>query len=168
MDETYVDPKRTRMLQGSDHARRANLDRIEFWGAYNLIKVVDMARPVVRNSDGAVSLDGYATSLSELSRKTPREIEIVLGLKFNSLAQGCRIYRFLRTPTIDEFEVRGYSSLPDGLLLHPHHKTDAHGYPRGQMAWQIILTTPIPATLVTTLLPGQTFKPGPHPGIRYR
>ncbi|MBN9455075.1 MAG: hypothetical protein J0I54_00460 [Bosea sp.] len=167
MDKFYIDPKRTRLLQASERVRKANLERIEFWGAYNLVKVLDLGRAVSQNADGEIELGGYVTLQSELSRKTPKEIETALGLRPGSLDQGCRIFRFRKTPTLNGFEVRGYSSLPDGLRLKPEHRADPHGYPRGQMAWQIVLTTPLPAILVSTLAPGQAFDPGRHPGIRY-
>ncbi|MBN9444000.1 hypothetical protein [Bosea sp. (in: a-proteobacteria)] len=157
MDEFYIDPKRTRLLQASERVRKANLERIEFWGAYNLVKVLDLGRAVSQNADGEIELGGYVTLQSELSRKTPKEIETALGLRPGSLDQGCRIFRFRKTPTL----------LPDGLRLKPEHRADPHGYPRGQMAWQIVLTMPLPAVLVSTLAPGQAFNPGRHPGIRY-
>ncbi len=58
MDEFYIDPKRTRLLQASERVRKANLERIEFWGAYNLVKVLDLGRAVSQNADGEIELGG--------------------------------------------------------------------------------------------------------------
>ncbi|MCP4562588.1 MAG: hypothetical protein GY873_23345 [Bosea sp.] len=159
MDGSRADAAAVRDRQNSHNVRIANYAKMRNFGAYNLVKVVNLSK----SFDG--TLEGYATFQAEISGKTPIEIEKALGLKVGDLHAGCRIFRFLILPKFDDFLVRGYSSLPDGLPVE--HNAGALTYPPGQMAWQIVLTKPVPARLVATLKPGQRFIPGPHPNIRY-
>lgn len=159
-DEFYDDPVTTRLLQSSRQARDANFAKLLMWGPYNLVKVTAATGPLLEHAWG------YVTLQSELREKTPLQIERLLGLKAGTLSLGARIYRFKRLPEKDEFEVRGYSSLPDGLRLKTHRQADAAGYPRGQMAWQIRLTQACPVELAAQIRPGQLFAPGVHPDIQ--
>ncbi|PTM42717.1 hypothetical protein [Bosea sp. 124] len=161
-DDDYSDPVMTRLMQRSPEAREANFAKMVMWGAYNLVKVTAPTGGVLDHAAG------YVTLQMEIREKTPLQIERALGLKVGTLALGARIYRLKHLPHKEEFEVRGYSSLPDGLRLQEGKETDAAGYPRGQMAWQIRLTHAVQVDLVKTLRSGQSFVPGLHPDIAAR
>jgi hypothetical protein len=155
-------PDATRALQDSVQARTQTLAKMHEWGAYNLLKVVTLSAAPVANKDVA----GYITILPAISGCIPEEMVSVLGLNAESdLKTGAAIYQLLELPAPDGFQVRGYTTLPDGLRLKPGVKVDAGGYGPGRGAWQIRLTRPVPARLFAVVHPGNPFKPPLHPRV---
>jgi len=75
-------------------------------------------------------------------------------------SDGPAVYQLSRVPSMNEFAVRGYTTLVDGLRL----KDD--GYRPGTGAYQIEILTPIDATLFAIVKPGERFKIPVHPKYR--
>ena len=161
MTEIYQHENETRALQASEQARKSNYESMVRWGAYSLMKVVP--RGACRDS-----VENYITTLPSLSGRTPRQMEVMLGLKPYQLMGGAEIYQLLRIPDFDGFLPRGYSTLVDGLRLSPGVSQDAAGYRPGQGAWQVSLTKPVPAVQVANLAYDEVFKPGLHPSLSVR
>lgn len=164
MDETglHDDPDATRALQSSPKAIAANHARMTEWGAYNLVKVETLVgEPAVDRS-----VRGYITVLPAISQATPAEMVGILGLRAGvDLVTGAAIYQLQAVPTETGFEVRGYTTLPDGLRLKPGVTEDAHGYAPGHGAWQVRLTSAVPARLFAVVHPGKRFEPPLHPRV---
>lgn len=157
----HEDPEATRALQESPQARASNLARMRHLGEHNLVKVVSLG-PVAPPAEREVT--GYITCISELSGCTPERMVRVLGLRPDrDLVLGAAVYRLDRVPTEDEFTVRGYTTLPDGLRLKPGVRQDADGYRPGLCAWQVRLDMPVPARLIDVVHPGTAFRPPVHP-----
>lgn len=158
----YIDTQSTRDLQSDPKVVAANYAMLLRWGAYNLLKV--------KSFDGGapsrITGYGYFTLLPAISGKTPQEMRRILGLRKLDLSGGALIYRLSRVPRPNEFVVRGYTTLVDGLRLAPGRLQDGHGYRPGHGAWQGALTKGIPMTLVASLKPGMAFEPGLHPKYR--
>jgi hypothetical protein len=57
---------------------------------------------------------GYFTCLRAVRGRTPDEMEDLLGFARGYLGSGAAIFKFTDLPKADEFELRGYSQLPDG------------------------------------------------------
>ncbi len=157
-----IDLDATRALQESLRAREANLAAMQRHGAYSLMKVVARERPVTSE------ISGYITLLPGLSGRTPRQMELLLGLRDGDLASGANLYRLLRLPELNEFLPRGYSHMVDGGFLKPGLTQDSAGYRPGEGAWQVVLIKPIPAVLVRSLALDEIYEPGPHPDIAAR
>lgn len=156
----HDDPEATRALQESAQAKDANLARMQEWGAYNLVKVHGLRDEV----EPKIMATGYITVLAAISGKTPEEMVKTLGLRGGKdLISGAVVYQLTRVPTKDEFKVRGYTTLPDGLRLKPGIKADAGGYGPGHGAWQVTLTEGIEATQMAVVHPGKPFEPPLHP-----
>ncbi len=62
-------------------------------------------------------IEGYFTIERNIWGLSPREMEIVLGLRPGRLAGGARILALDREPTIGEFDPRGSTRFPDGKGL---------------------------------------------------
>ncbi|WP_156323304.1 hypothetical protein [Bosea sp. AAP35] len=159
MSDDFVGSAETRALQNSKAARESNYAWMLKWGAYNLLKVKARAEVTPKVS-------GYITLLTHISGMTPRDMELALGLRTGQLAGGADIYRLNNLPSEDGFNVRGYTTLVDGLRLKSDRKSDAFGYRPGQGAWQVELTTAVDATRIATLGPHDPFEPGLHPRVR--
>lgn len=158
MTSDYKHEAETRALQASTMTRAENLRSMVRWGAYNLIKVVARGAP-------REDVQGYVTHQAAISGKSPREIETILGLRRDQLAEGADLYRLTQLPHIDAFLPRGYTTLVDGLELREGLSQDAGGYRPGHGAWQIMLTGPVPATRIASLGPDDVFEPGLHPDV---
>jgi hypothetical protein len=157
----HIDPEATRALQESPQARASNLARMQEWGAWNLVKVESLG--AVAPSDPK-DVTGYISVLAAISGRTPKDMVEVLGLNEDTdLILGAVVYRLDRVPTGDEFVVRGYTTLPDGLRLRPGVRKDAGGYDPGHGAWQVRLVRPVPARLIAVVHPGTVFQPPLHP-----
>ncbi|TFI57623.1 hypothetical protein E2493_13945 [Sphingomonas parva] len=139
-----------RTIQGSRIAIDAALKRFAEWGAKNLIKVTNIG-PVQEE------LRGYFGFMQSVAGQTPSEISRTFGLRETDLAQGAMIYRLARIPLENEFVVRGYTTLPDGLRLPEGQIKDAAGYRVGTGALQYALTKPFPVTYLGLLRPHQGF-----------
>lgn len=128
--------------------------RREHWsirGPTSIVKVL----PLTAN---ATSLGGYITLGKYLIAKTPKEIEKVLGLPMEYLADGARIYRFQRLPLQHEYEYELTAKFPGGLHFNPAHSD--FRYPPGDSAiyqWRILDNVAIPVDQSTSLeiLPNQ-------------
>ena len=59
-------------------------------------------------------LKGYITQEKFILGRTLKQIESILGFNSGRLAAGAAVYRFTRLPQPHEFELRGYTYLPDG------------------------------------------------------
>jgi hypothetical protein len=97
--------------------------------------------------------EGYITCRKFIAGRSLSEAERILGLRPGELAGGAYLYEFLRLPTADEFDLRGYTQTPGGEPWHP-----ASTYPPGAGAaqWQIRKNSFIPSRLVATIQRGQT------------
>jgi hypothetical protein len=99
--------------------------------------------------------EGYVTCRKFIAGRSLSEAERILGLRLGELADGAYLYEFLRVPTADEFDLRGYSQTPGGKPWDPSSK-----YPPGLGAaqWQIRKNSFIPSRLIATIQRGQTIR----------
>ena len=113
---------------------RAGLRR-ENWSLVGPNRVVKV---VSRQSATALTAGGYITVGSALVGKTPGQLERMLGLPSNYLAQGARIYRFSRLPRLAEYEYDLTTHFPGGLAYNPAHSDPRYlpGTPRAHQ-WKI-------------------------------
>jgi len=155
----YINPREMRLLHRNPSVIKANFQKLQKLGVYNIVKVSKFS------SEKRQDVGGYLTSITEISGKTSRQIQVALGLPAGFLEQGADIYRINRIPMEDEFLPRGYTSMPDGLVLKKDLDTDSSGYPRGQMAWQVKIKSgvKISAILICSIQGETKFTPGVHP-----
>jgi hypothetical protein len=59
-------------------------------------------------------LSGYITQEKYIRGRSLAEMESLLGFNMGRLKAGAAVYAFTRIPRADEFELRGYTYLPDG------------------------------------------------------
>lgn len=165
--DDHVNWDETRTLQASPDVIEANYANLVRWGAYNIVKVSN--RDEVSPSSVALTtgVGGYLTLLTAISGYTPLEMRDLLGLRITDLRHGALIYRLLDLPKRSEIEVRGYTTLVDGVELRPGLTQDRDGYRPGLGAYQITLKkgVEIQATLIATLGPDSRFDPKPAPNI---
>ena len=73
----------------------------------------------------SMSLDGYVTQYNWLRGQASLEIERRIGYGSGRLADGWYLL-FLKTlPGIDDFDLKGYSHLPDGIPTGGHEDAEA-------------------------------------------
>lgn len=142
--------------------------RREAWtldGPNRIIKVVALGRAV------ATDLRGFICLEKTLLRKTPHQIERVLGLPSGALRAGCRVYRFTRLPMSHEVEYELTALYPDGLAFNPATLEEERAqrranprrprvpiYPPGSSsAHQWKLTVNIPVEHLLDLAPGASY-----------
>ncbi|MEP7355522.1 MAG: hypothetical protein ABI824_20015 [Acidobacteriota bacterium] len=106
------------------------------------------------------TLGGYITLGQSLLNKTPAGIETALGLKRGYLANGARIYHFLRLPQASEYEYEFTAEFPGGLAYNPAHSHPS--YPPGSRTihqWRIKpgVLIPVDSRTYLDLKPGQIF-----------
>src|SRR5690242_6138174 len=92
--------------------------RREMWslrGPNQIVKVVPSGGPP------GSALSGYITLGRFLLNKTPKQIEVALGLPSDYLVHGARIYRFARLPQRSEYEYELTAEFPDGLAYNSAH-----------------------------------------------
>ncbi|WHQ68604.1 hypothetical protein [Methylorubrum extorquens] len=145
MSSSQFDP---RILQGNAKVRAHHWEKLKSIGADKLVRVTD---PVNERE----SAKGYFTIWAAVAGKDPDGIRHTLGLRSQDLVAGAFVYKLLRVPEPHEFEVRGYTTLPDGIPLKEGEKKDAGGYTPGTGALQYTLINPVPAKLVCKLGPGE-------------
>ena len=162
MSDDYVDTDATRTAQSSPQVRDHCWQTMQRWGAYNLLKVIAKENSPPREK----SVKGYICLLSSISGQTPDEIARNLGLRTGQLGLGADIYQLVTLPNFGDFEVRGYTTLVDGLRLAPGLSQDTGGFRPGWGSLQIVLTEFVPARLFASVAPGQRFKPPIHPKYR--
>ena len=127
--------------------------RREGWslnGPTRIVKVVPRSRPLVRALRGFVCLE------KSLVGKTPAAIESALGLPFNSLGGGCRIFRFKRLPMSFEVEYELTAKHPDGWAFNPaiHNRDYAPGDPTIHQ-WRLLVD--VPAEHLLDLAPNERY-----------
>jgi hypothetical protein len=96
--------------------------------------------------------EGYVTCHKFIAGRSLSEAERILGLQHGELSNGAYLYAFLRLPTEDEFDTRGYTQTPGG------ENWEVGGlYPPGAGAaqWEIRKNTHIPTRLLAALRPGE-------------
>ena len=157
-DEDFVGAAETRRLQSQERLKAEHWARLNDLGAYNLVKVIEPARAP---QDGKVS--GYFTVLTALSGLTPEQMRDMLGLRVSDLANGADIYKLREVPGVNDFEVRGYTTLVDGLRLAPGLREDSAGYRGGWGALQYTLNVRVPAVFYAHVAPGEPFVIPVHP-----
>jgi hypothetical protein len=140
-------------------------------GPNRLVKVVRMRTTMTVTSPARAV--GYVTQEKYLFRKTPRDIEIALGLPPLSLLRGCRIYRLTRLPQPSEYTDELTAAHPGGLAFNPADALEARHdfaedaglievpyYPPGDAAIpQWAVTVAIPLEHVRDLPPNFTYDP---------
>jgi hypothetical protein len=122
-----------------------------YWQADKLnrpVKVTSFARSPMFWSEG------YITCLKFVAGRNLTEVEQILGLKPHELDAGAYLYEFLRFPTADEFELRGYTQTPGG---QPWHSESAYPVGAGAAQWEVRKNTHIPSRLIAAIEPGQKF-----------
>lgn len=138
-------------LQAREAVRRENWS---LRGPNQIVKVVPGGGAL------AFTLGGYITVARYLLNKTPAQIETALGLKHGHLANGARVYRFMRLPQASEYEYELTAEFPDGLAYNPAHG-DASYLPGSRKIhqWRIKRGAQIPVDSVNflELRPGQPF-----------
>lgn len=139
-----------RARQATDDAIKNALAQMSAAGARNIVRISKVG-PI----DTAVK--GYITRLESIIGSTPGQIERILGLKPGELAGGAHIYRLNRLPNRAEFDVRGYTTLPDGVQLPLGKTLDPGGWPPGQGVIQWQLKNLLPAAFLYELPPGEAF-----------
>jgi hypothetical protein len=92
-----------------------------------LVKVVRYG--AIMNDPGRARVVGYVTQERYLIGKTPRDIEIALGLRAFELLSGCRVYRLERLPQHSEYTYELTAAMPDGLAFNPADALEAHFRP---------------------------------------
>ena len=96
--------------------------------------------------------EGYITCHKFIKGRSLREVEQILGLHAGELAAGAYLYEFLRLPTMEEFDLRGYTQTPGGQTWTPNSK-----YPvgAGVAQWEVRKNTFIPSRVIATIESGQ-------------
>ncbi|MEP7222361.1 MAG: hypothetical protein ABI673_06795 [Novosphingobium sp.] len=120
------------------------------WGARNLVKVTSPGRI-------ESSVKGYVTHINAIAGQTPPQMSTILGLRATDLLHGAHVYRLRALPSAHQFEVRGFTTLPDGAAPPEGKVADESGYRAGWGAWQIELTAPIQAEFLGELQANQPF-----------
>ena len=109
---------------------KAKQNAIALWTSGGMNALVKVA-PAGMKPDGERSA-GYCTTIKYLLGRTPSEMERDVGLRVGTkLKNGAEIFLVRPIPTSDQFELRGYTQLPDGYSTsEPDYK--AHpDYPPG-------------------------------------
>ncbi len=124
-----------------DHEAVLKREAIAYWEANPLNRPVKVTA-VIR--DPMFWNEGFVTCYKFVAGRTLGEAESILGLRAGELAAGAYFYEFMRLPTTDEFELKGYSQCPDGKPWKPGSK-----YPPGLGAaqWRIKKNTFIASRL---------------------
>ena len=96
--------------------------------------------------------EGYITCHKFIAGRTLSDAEKILGLRPGELNAGAYLYEFLRLPTADEFETRGYTQTPGG---QPWHAGSVYPAGAGAAQWEVRRNTFVPTRLIAAILPGQ-------------
>lgn len=126
---------------GHDHEAVLKRNAVEYWSLNPLNRPVKVTS-IVR--DPMFWSEGFVTCYKFVGGRSLEEVERIIGLPAGELAGGAYFYEFLRRPTADEIELKGYSQCPDGKPWTPESN-----YPPGLGAaqWRIIPNTYIPSLL---------------------
>lgn len=134
-----------------------------------IVKAVPMGYSLMQR------VTGYVTIERSLLGRTPRQMEVELGLPEGKFAQGCRVYALTRLPMTHEIEYELTARYPDGLAfveasaqnemllreLDPSRPVKEIYGPGRNAIHQWRLTTELPAAVVATLAPN-----APYPYLR--
>lgn len=140
------------------------------------VKVVSIAslRALECKTGGPLTqMGGYFGVLRAISGRTPEQMEDLLGFHRGYLASGATVWKFKDLPLPHQFELRGYSHLPDGGEFNGQVIRTAPGRPvfvdsQGQLVefppglgveqWKIVDGLRLDAVEIARLLPGQKFR----------
>jgi hypothetical protein len=101
---------------------------------------------------------GYVTQELFLSGKTPVQIEEALGLKVNSLVDGCIVLALQSVPGPSQIDYELTTNYPDGLA--PSVLSDPDYPPfRLRHVHQLRLRVPVRASFIRRLAPNEVYKP---------
>ena len=160
-------------MAGMTDSQQAIYDglRTENWSISGPRRIVK-----VKRLDAAIDeADGFITVESYLSRRTPAQINQMLGLPPAYLSDGCNVYAFLRLPKAGEYEYELTAQYPNGLAcndadvaegLSDYQLNKRAGDPTKKVAYpagsrwvhQWRLKEKIPVQRIAVLLPGQAYK----------
>ena len=134
-----------------DHEAVLKREAIAYWESNPLNRPVKITA-IVR--DPMFWTEGYVTCYKFVGGKTLREAEGILGLPEGELSAGAYFYEFMRLPTANEFELKGYSQCPDGKPWQPDSK-----FPPGLGAaqWRVRKNSYIASRLAAIVEPGGKF-----------
>lgn len=131
------------------HDHEAVLKRLalEYWTLKSLNRPVKVTSIVRHPTFWA---EGFVTSYKFIGGRSLDEVEQIIGLRAGELAGGAYFYEFLRFPSFDEIELKGYSQCPDGKPWTP-----ASAYPPGLGAaqWRVKPNTFVPSRLAAIVPP---------------
>jgi hypothetical protein len=122
---------------------------MEQWRAGGEDTLVKVFPKGTRPSNSDEVMAGYCTSVKFLAGRTPAEMERILGFKAGTkLKDGAEIFRVDPLPSADQFELRGYTQLPDGVpqrngkVVDERYppglgapQWDLKGYPQSGLKW---------------------------------
>ena len=134
-----------------DHLAVLKREAVAYWELNPLnrpVKVTSLVR------DPMFWAEGFVTCYKFIAGRTLAEAERILGLPNGELAAGAYFYEFMVQPTVEQFELKGYSQCPDGQPWTPSSR-----YPPGLGAaqWRIKSNTFIPSRLAAIVEPGHKF-----------
>ena len=95
--------------------------------------------------------EGYITCHKFIAGRSLPEAERILGLRPGELTGGAYLYEFLRLPTPDEFDTRGYTQTPAG---QPWVAGGPYPAGAGAAQWEIRKNSHIPSRLVAVIQQG--------------
>jgi len=98
---------------------------------------------------------GYFTQQKYIWRKTPEEMEGILGV-FGKFRVGAFVLQFEFKLSATDYENKAYSYLPDGKVYVPNPNEKVY-LPATAPVPQWRLKVPVPAKLLASLRPGQIF-----------
>jgi len=96
--------------------------------------------------------EGYITCHKFIAGRSLAEAERILGLRPGELSGGAYLYEFLRLPTAEEFDTRGYTQTPGG---QPWHASGQYPVGAGASQWEVRKNTYIPTRLIAAIARGQ-------------
>jgi hypothetical protein len=127
--------------------------RREGWtlnGPQRIVKVIPRFTGFPMHMHGFISQEKY------LVGKLPSQIERMLGLPINYLANGCRVFGFKRLPLANEVDYELTARFPNGLAFNPalHDKR----YPPASNAvhqWRLLAD--LPTFHIASLSPSESY-----------
>lgn len=145
-------------MSGSLHIAKLKAMAISVWkrgGMDTLVKVAPRG-----TTPNAAYTAGYCTTFKYIVGRTPAEMEDIVGLaKGSKLAGGADIFVVDPLPTPVQFELRGYTQLPDGVATNSPGYVPHPRYPPGLGApqWELSAYPQSGLKRIASVLPGQRF-----------
>lgn len=134
-----------------DHEAVLKREAIAYWEASPLNRPVKVTA-IVR--DPMFWTEGFVTCYKFVGGRTLEEAERMLGLPSKELAAGAYFYEFMRLPSADEFELKGYTQCPDGK---PWTRDSKYPPGLGAAQWRIKKNTFIASRLAAIVEAGGRF-----------